>query len=212
MKRSPEQFWQKYSKTYTSFMQSHGAAYEDIINHLYPNLDKDSDVLELACGTGQLSVPLSGRVRKWLATDFSESMIQEAKKQPGPKQLSYEIADATRLPYKSASFDVVVICNSLHIIENADQAMSEIKRVLKPGGTLYAPNFLWSSKKFSHFRQHLFHQLGYKIFHRWNKQQYVSFVRSCGFLITRHEIIPCHLAPICYLEARTSFHSYSDKQ
>lgn len=47
-----------------------------------------------------------------------------------PKSLSFEVADAINLPYADGSFDVVIIANALHVMENPEQALSEINRVL----------------------------------------------------------------------------------
>ena len=69
-------------------------------------------MLELACGTGQLSVPLSPCVRSWEATDFSAEMIRQAKKQVHSSRLHFSVQDATKLPYGPESFDAVVISNA----------------------------------------------------------------------------------------------------
>lgn len=66
-------------------------------------------VLELACGTGQLTFSLAGEVKHWEATDFSECMIIEAKKHFAPISLSFSVQDATASPYTDDSFDTVVI-------------------------------------------------------------------------------------------------------
>ena len=58
-------------------------------------LKRDMDVLELACGTGQLSVPLSPCVRSWEATDFSAEMIRQAKKQVHSSRLHFSVQDTT---------------------------------------------------------------------------------------------------------------------
>lgn len=72
-------YWQKVSKLYAPFMKSNSGLYKDICLRIRPYLSKDMNVLELACGTGQLSYPLSRQVRLWEATDFSEAMIAQAK-------------------------------------------------------------------------------------------------------------------------------------
>ena len=55
-----------------------------------------------------------------VATDYSDGMIHEAMKGECPSNLTFEVADATALPYADDSFDVVLIAN----------ALSEIDRVL----------------------------------------------------------------------------------
>ena len=75
-----KQFWERFSRHYAGFMRRSQATYQQICKAMRPFLKRDMDVLELACGTGQLSVPLSPCVRSWEATDFSAEMIRQAKK------------------------------------------------------------------------------------------------------------------------------------
>ena len=55
--------------------------------YIRPHLNKDMEVLELACGSGQLSFNLSKHTKSWIGTDFSEQMIKEAKKRGNTKIL-----------------------------------------------------------------------------------------------------------------------------
>ena len=73
-------------------------------------------------------------------------MICEALKGTYPKQLKFEVADATCLPYENNSFDVVIIANALHVMPEPQKALKEIDRVLKDGGLLIAPN-LWDIRR-----------------------------------------------------------------
>ncbi len=128
-------FWQRAARFYGPVMNKTGARlYQDICDQIRPCLDRNMNVLELACGTGQLSFQLYSRVRLWEATDFSEAMFTEAKKKNQSVRLHFSVQDATLLPYATKSFDTVVIANALHIIPNPDKALSEIYRVLKPKG------------------------------------------------------------------------------
>ena len=69
-------------------------------------------------------------------------MIREAMKGERPANLTFEVADATALPYADASFDAVLIANALHVMPEPEKALNEIDRVLRPGGVLIAPNFV----------------------------------------------------------------------
>lgn len=78
--------------------------YAEICNRIRPHLTRDMNVLELTCGIGQLSFPLSLYVRLWEATDASSYMIAEAKKQTGSSRLHFSVQDASCLPYASETF------------------------------------------------------------------------------------------------------------
>ena len=69
------------------------------------------------------------------AVDWSRNMIKEALgKEYNMKKIKYRIADVENLPYKDESFDTVVDTFSLQSYYDRNKALSEIKRVLKPGG------------------------------------------------------------------------------
>ena len=101
-----KQFWERFSRHYSGFMRRSQTTYQQICKAMRPFLKRDMDVLELACGTGQLSVPLSPCVRSWEATDFSAEMIRQAKKQVHSSRLHFSVQDATKLPYGPESFDL----------------------------------------------------------------------------------------------------------
>ena len=69
MRKSDLDFWQGMAAHYSKFMRRSAPIYAEICNHIRPHLTRDMNVLELACGTGQLSFPLSPYVRLWEATD-----------------------------------------------------------------------------------------------------------------------------------------------
>lgn len=139
MKKSDLDFWQGMAAHYTKFMAA-------LCTVIYRNLQSHSsashtgyECIGTACGTGQLSFPLSPCVRLWEATDASSNMIAEAKKRSGSSRLHFSVRDASCLPYASETFDAVVIANALHILPEPEKVLREARRVLKPGGWLFAP-------------------------------------------------------------------------
>ena len=77
-----KQFWQRWASCYGPLMQSSEPLYATIAQQMQPHLTPEMNVLELACGSGQLSFRLSRLVRDWEATDFSPKMIAQAKLKP----------------------------------------------------------------------------------------------------------------------------------
>lgn len=166
-----------------------------------PYLNSGMDVLELACGSGQLSLPLAERAGSWTATDFSEKMIDQAKKRGGPANLSFSVADATALPYKNERFDCIVIANALHIMPKPEKAMQEILRVLKPGGILYAPTFLWAEGKPNGLRRRLMALTGFQAYREWNRANFQNFVAGYSFNVMEMHMVDGGLAPVGALVA-----------
>ena len=91
MEQTDMTFWQKMASRYSSLAERSAPLYREICARIRPHLTREMDVLELACGTGQLSVPLSAAVRLWEATDFSPNMIAEARKIPASSRLHFSV-------------------------------------------------------------------------------------------------------------------------
>ena len=194
-------FWQRFARLYAPAMKSSSKLYDDICACIRPNLNCETNVLELACGTGQLSFPLSVHVRSWEATDFSEAMIAEAKKKERPSQLNFSVQDATNLPYEDERFDVVVISNALHIMPHPEKALEEIHRVLKSDGMLFAPTFVHGEKAALRLRVRLMELVGFHTFSEWNEEEFVDYLESHAFVVTEHRTLGGSLAPLCYVSA-----------
>ncbi len=195
-------FWQRVARFYGPVMDKTGARlYRDICDQICPCLERNMDVLELACGTGQLSYPLSSRVHLWEATDFSEAMITEAKKKNQSVRLHFSVQDATALPYSAESFDTVVIANALHIIPNPDKALSEIYRVLKPKGLLFAPTFIHGDVTGFRVQIKLLKLAGFHIYHYWNAETFIQYLSEHGFAVFQRPVLYDSLAPLCYTAA-----------
>lgn len=197
-----KQFWQRFAKLYSPFMEKgNGTLYDDICDRITSRLHRDMNVLELACGSGQLSFRLADKVKLWEATDFSPKMVAEAKKQFVPAQLHFSVQDATNLPYADESFDAVVIANALHIMPEPDRAMAEIYRVLKPDGLLFAPTFIHGSGTGFMFRAKLLEMAGFHVYSKWTAEEFTYYVQNCHFNILDEKSMGSSIAPLCYLEA-----------
>lgn len=94
--------------------------------------------LELGSGTGffLLNLMLGGLISAGEVTDLSPGMVEVARRNARHLGLAVDgrVADAEALPYREASFDLVVGHAVLHHVPDVDQAIREVLRVLKPGG------------------------------------------------------------------------------
>lgn len=194
--KSNKNFWDKFSKLYAPFMKKDEAVYDKVCEYICPYLDKNMEVLELACGSGQLSFSLLKHTKSWLATEFSEQMIIEAKKHGEYDNLAFETADATALSYANEKFDCVLISNALHIMPKPDYAMQEIYRVLEANGILFAPTFLWKDGKERKILKNLMSIFGFKMYREWNKEQFEAFIEKYGFSTLEMKLVYGGLAPI----------------
>ena len=98
-------------------------------------------VLELGCGTGSLWIgrnELISQFGKLVLTDFSEGMLETARKNLGEKdQIEYRVADIQDLPFEDNTFDMVIANSMLYHVPDINKGISEVRRVLKDDGTFY---------------------------------------------------------------------------
>ncbi len=201
-----KKFWQIYAPFYSAFMKGVGKEYKVISKKIIPYLNKDMNVLELACGTGMFTYLLADKVNSWKATDFSENMLKEAKA-AGRKHkvipgLSFSREDATNLPYEDSSFDAVFIANALHIMPNPEKALAEIKRVLKDGGVMFAPTFIHGEGVGFTLRVKLIELCGFKAFVKPTNEEFKEFIEINRFEVLEYDKVGSKLAPICCMIAR----------
>ena len=96
-------------------------------------------VLELAAGTGALTRHLTAVLpagTSITATDLNPAMLAIALHMGTPRDVTWEQADALKLPFASATFDAVVCQFGVMFFPDKSKAFSEARRVLKPGGVL----------------------------------------------------------------------------
>lgn len=199
-----KQFWSRSAKIYEIFVsRGQGAkrAYREMNNKVTKNLSKHMNVLELAAGPAILSEKIALSCESLEATDFSEKMIEEAKKKKMPANVHFAIADATDLIYDKEEFDAVVIANALHIMPHPEIALSEISRVLKRDGILIAPTFIRENvnskivEKFMEF-------FGFRTYSKWTHTTYQQYLESQGWIIMKEEIMKGHNFPISFVVAK----------
>lgn len=96
-------------------------------------------VLDLCCGTGDMTLALRRRAGKStaqiLGADFSHAMLQRAKgKSSRDAAADWIEADALHLPFPGAHFDLVTSAFGFRNLADYDAGLREIVRVLRPGG------------------------------------------------------------------------------
>ncbi len=103
-------------------------------------------VLDVCCGTGDLSFELAERVSPSghvVGCDFSEPMLDLAREKAAHRgsPVRFEWADALELPYDGGRFDAVTVGFGVRNFADRDRGLREMARVLKPGGRLVILEF-----------------------------------------------------------------------
>jgi SAM-dependent methyltransferase len=102
-------------------------------------------VLDVGCGTGNLSfaLPEAANVAAVTGIDQAEVYLAAARSRTSDPRFSFQHADARALPFPDASFDRAYSMLVLQFIPDADHAVAEMCRVVRPGGTVTAA--VWDS-------------------------------------------------------------------
>lgn len=96
-------------------------------------------ILDLAAGTGTSSRPFADAGALVVAADLSEGMLSVGKqRQP---ELAFVNADALALPFADGAFDAVTISFGLRNVEDVSTALTELRRVTRPGGRIVICEF-----------------------------------------------------------------------
>ncbi len=186
---SNKKFWNRFASKYDFIIKKDEQAYEEMIKLIRRDVNSKMEMLELATGTGLIALRIADKVKYLEATDFSEEMIKEAKQKERPNNLNFSVEDACDLPYGSKTFDCVLISNALHIMPKPEEALSNIKRVLKDDGILIAPTFTHKSSIKSKVLWKLMSIVGFKAYSKWTNDEYIKFIKSNGFKIKKSKKI-----------------------
>jgi SAM-dependent methyltransferase len=118
-------------------MTSHSASVH--ADFLLPLLDTDTHLVDVGCGSGGLSLELAAGVRKLTGIDDDPTEVAEARAAAdasSTRNAVFTVGNAYALPLLDNTADAVLGHSVLEALERPADALSEMKRVLKPGGVV----------------------------------------------------------------------------
>jgi SAM-dependent methyltransferase len=124
------------------------------------DLQPGTKVLDCACGTGNLSVLAARRGCLTSGLDIASNLIAQARERARRESLAIEFTegDAEEMPYPDACFDAVVSMYGVMFAPRPERIVSELRRVVKPGGVIALANWApdgFIGKMFAVFARHL---------------------------------------------------------
>ena len=137
-KIAPREFWNRRSQHYD---EQSGAAYADAYRKtaecIRPYLTPNDRVLDFACGTGLVTLPVAQMAAEVCAIDISDEMVRHLKEkiaEQGVGNVSVSCMDLFDDSLRPGSFDAVVACNVLLYLENRAEVLARIRELLRPEG------------------------------------------------------------------------------
>ena len=191
--KTPQAFWNFRALTYdTQIGHLYDDAYRRTAENSLKYLNKESRVLEFACGTGIVTAAVAPHVASIRAIDISDEMVVRAKAKM--ESLGHENVEVTQtdlfdpsLP--EGSFDAVMAFNVLLYVDNFEEVMARIQKLLKPDGVFLSAtdclgwNFSKSARmKFWRSRTGKMPYVGF-----FTQKGLVKKIRQAGFTVLESE-------------------------
>jgi ubiquinone/menaquinone biosynthesis C-methylase UbiE len=197
-----KKFWDSKARNYDKVVNKFfPKIYETILVNLIQDAGQSEKVLEVATGTGILSIKLTDHVSHITAVDISAEMLNVAKEKSArmqKKNIDFKIGDICSLKFDDKSFDTVVASNVLHLLFKPELALQEMRRVLRDTGKIIVPTFCHDANLRSKILSRILALLGQKTKSRWSQKSFKEFIENNGFKITK-EIYVNGGIPLVYL-------------
>lgn len=133
----PEKFWNRVALRYASQPVSDETAYQQKLQITQSYFKPEMRVLEIGCGTGSTAIAHAPYVNHIHATDISPAMLEIAQakaEQEHIKNIRFECMGVDELAIPEQSLDAVLGMSILHLLENKEETITKVFKMLKPGG------------------------------------------------------------------------------
>ncbi len=145
-------------------------------------------ILDIGCGTGIPTRQIAILGAKVVGTDSDPAMIAVAQ-QDSSENIRYLVAPAEKHPFKDKTFDAITAFSAFHWFAN-DEALHEIKRMLKPGGVFFIVNKNDAGDFKKQYKALLEQFIGAKIPNIKKDYDPTRILKRAGFLAIEQKIFP----------------------
>lgn len=181
-------WWDKAAEGYAKRPIGDEAAYQKKLQVTRGYFDAETKVLEFGCGTGSTAIAHSPYVKHIHAIDISPNMIAIAKEKAEAEDINnvtFETSTIEAFQGTDSSFDAILGLNILHLLENEDEVIAKVYKLLKPGGVFVTSTAcIADSMKFFKFIAPIGEFFGFMPFVKiFTKQHLKESVQRVGFNI-----------------------------
>jgi ubiquinone/menaquinone biosynthesis C-methylase UbiE len=148
------------------------------------DINSGERICDIACGAGQQGIRMAKRGGKVYGIDIRRRSIEIAKVLAGGYECDFIEGNAEKLPYNSGLFDKVVSVCALEHFDNDEEALGEMNRILKTGGTLVltVDSFTYGGTN-NHVRQ--IHKNDYHVVNYYSNSQLKEKLENAGFKVVQ---------------------------
>ena len=196
-------FWDRVAGVYDLFANVwNKKTHKALCAYVQAQISPADEVLECACGTGLLTEGLAAKCRHLVATDFSEKMLEKAKKKCGKLgNVTFKRENILQIDEPDGRFDAVVAANVLHLLDEPLRALAELDRVCSRGGKIIIPTYMNENEKgqISGFAT-VVGQAGADFKRAFTLESYKAFFKAAGYEDVEYAFfegrVPCAVAVI----------------
>lgn len=188
-----ERYWNRHAGNYDRSMRLLGRPIPRMLDLVADEIRGAAEVLEVAAGTGLVTVAIARVAGQVTATDYAAQMIARLDGRlavEGLRNVVTSVADletATRGPKR---YDAVVAANVLHLVPDLDAALAALAGAVRSGGTVVVPTFCHAETVRSRLLSRVLALTGFPGSRRLRASALRSACEAAGLRVTRTEVVP----------------------
>lgn len=148
-------FWDKIAERYSKQPIADEAAYQKKLQITRGYLRPDMEVFEFGCGTGSTAILHAPYVKHIQAIDLSSKMIEIAQgkaEAENVENITFAQSSIGEFSVDDQTLDAVLGLNILHLLENRDDVIARVYKMLKPGGVFVSSTICGGDTMMRFFR------------------------------------------------------------
>jgi phosphatidylethanolamine/phosphatidyl-N-methylethanolamine N-methyltransferase len=196
-------YWERHAANYDRSMRILGGPLPRVLELIAQDVEGTDVVLEVAAGTGIVTLAGAPRVGRWIASDYAESMVKTLRERvarAGLRNVECTRRDLYALEMEDESVGAVVAANVLHLVPDLPGALGALRTVLRPGGSLLAPTYCHAEGAVARAISTLLGLTGFPGRRRFTADSLERALVEAGFRVDRVELVP-GLIPMAYVAA-----------
>ena len=133
----PSKFWDKHAERYSKSPVADEDSYQKKLQVTREYLQPDMEVLEFGAGTGSTAITHAPYVKHIEAIDVSAKMLEIAQAKADAsnvENITFRRSSIDEFSVSDQTFDAVLGLSILHLLENKEEVISKVHKMLKPGG------------------------------------------------------------------------------
>jgi ubiquinone/menaquinone biosynthesis C-methylase UbiE len=176
-------FWDFCAPLYDFFQRFNGKSYIKMLETVREVIPQNAAVLEVAAGTGAISLKIADKAEAILCTDLSERMLVVARKKAkkrGNSNIRFNRLDIFDIKEPDNAFDVVIAGLVLHLVDEPEKAAAELRRVAK-NIVILPMIFTADLRGLTKLKIKLYRLFGFAPRIEFNLESYTEFLPKIGF-------------------------------